>query len=215
MDLTAIRETWLLQLRRHRAIAVIRAATPDLGYAMAIAVAAGGMRLIEVAWTTPQAARLIAQLRAELPHCQIGVGTILSIEALRQAVDAGAQFVFSPHTNVSLMQAARQRPVIPGALSPSEVVAAWNAGAASVKVFPVTAVGGVAYIRALQGPLGHIPLVPTGGIALAAAPFYLEAGAIAVGLSTALFPKSALRTGAWEEITQQAQALTDKIAALG
>ncbi|MGF1538665.1 MAG: bifunctional 4-hydroxy-2-oxoglutarate aldolase/2-dehydro-3-deoxy-phosphogluconate aldolase [Elainellaceae cyanobacterium] len=215
MEPTPLREAWLRQLRQHRAIAVIRAPDLEQGYRMAVAVAAGGVHLIEIAWTTPQAALLIGKLRAELPDCCIGAGTLLTLDAVHSAVDAGAQFLFSPHTNTVLIQAAcrRQRPMIPGALSPSEIVAAWQAGAASVKVFPFSALGGVSYIRALQGPLGHISLVPTGGVTLDLAAPLLEAGAAAVGLSTALFPQAVLEAQAWEAVTQRATGLTDKLKA--
>ncbi|MGF1514223.1 MAG: bifunctional 4-hydroxy-2-oxoglutarate aldolase/2-dehydro-3-deoxy-phosphogluconate aldolase [Elainellaceae cyanobacterium] len=213
MELTSIRAAWLQQLQQHRAIAVIRAPSLDLGYSVAAAAAAGGMRLLEVSWTTPSAAQLIEKLRADFPHCQIGAGTLLSEDVLHRAVDAGAQFLFSPHTSAALIQAAcrRQRPMVPGALSPSEAVAAWQAGASSVKIFPVSTMGGAAYIHALRGPLGHIPLVPTGGVTLELAPALLAAGAVAVGLSTALFPKAALEAADWDAIAQGAAALTTRI----
>ena len=132
---------------------------------MAQAVAAGGMRLIEITWNSERAADLISQLQSELPNCVIGSGTLLTLEDLQGAIAAGAQFCFTPHTNLTLIQAAakRQMPIIPGALSPTEIVTAWQAGAPCVKVFPVGAVGGAGYIRSLQGPLGQIPLIPTGG----------------------------------------------------
>lgn len=217
MDPTSLRATWLQQLRTHRAIAVIRADEAETACQMAAAVAAGGMRLIEITWTTAQAAAVIRQLRTALPHCHIGTGTILTEAALLEALEAQAQFAFSPHTDPALIAAACRHnvPMVPGALSPSEIVAAWQAGAASVKVFPVQSVGGAAYVQALRGPLGHIALVPTGGVTLQNAPSLLRAGAVAVGLSTALFPKTALVTGDWEMIAQQAQRLLAVVQAAG
>lgn len=176
---------------------------------MAKAVADGGMKLIEVAWNSHQAAKLIHQLRVELPHCLIGVGTILTLDQWWEAIAAGAQFFFTPYINLEMIQtaAAQQVPIIPGALSPTEIVTAWQAGAVAVKVFPVQSMGGVAYIRHLQGPLGHIPLIPTGGVTIDNAKEFVQAGAVAVGLSSQLFPPDAMATHNWTEITQQARML--------
>ncbi|HIK16732.1 MAG TPA: bifunctional 4-hydroxy-2-oxoglutarate aldolase/2-dehydro-3-deoxy-phosphogluconate aldolase [Leptolyngbyaceae cyanobacterium M33_DOE_097] len=199
-------ETWLSLLRQHRAIAVIRADDIALGYHMAHAIAQAGMPLIEITWNSDRPADLISKLRSELPHCVIGAGTLLTIEQLEAAIAAGAQYLFTPHTSSKLIQKAvtAETPIVAGALTPSEIVAAWQAGATCVKIFPAQAVGGAAYIRSLQGPLGQIPLIPTGGVTLANASDFLKAGAIAVGLAGELFPKAALASGNWDAITQQA-----------
>ena len=201
--------SWLSLAKQHRAIAVIRAPSLILGQQMARAIAKGGIRLIEITGTSAAAADLIQELRAELPDCTIGTGTVLNGAQMGEAIAAGAQFCFTPHTNTDLIYRAveHQIPVIPGALSPTEIVTAWQAGAASVKVFPVEAVGGTAYIRSLQGPLGHIPLIPTGGVTLQNARDFISAGAIAVGLSSQLFPRQAIANGDWHLITKQAQTL--------
>ena len=130
---------------------------------MAKAVASGGMNLIEITWNSDRPADLIGQLRAELPTCTIGTGTLLNLDQMEQAIAAGAQFLFTPHVDPVMIQAAVSQgiPIIPGALSPTEIVTAWTAGASCVKVFPVGAVGGATYIKSLQGPLGQIPLIPT------------------------------------------------------
>ena len=205
---------WLQQLQQQRAIAVIRAPDFALGQQMAKAVAAGGVRLIEITWNSDRPAASIAQLKAELPDCWIGAGTLLTLDDLQDAIAAGAQFLFSPHGDRSLIRAAAAQglPLVPGALSPSEIVSAWQAGASCVKVFPVQAVGGERYIRSLQGPLGQIPLIPTGGVTLTNAAAFLEAGAIAVGLSSQLFPKAAIQAGDWDAIAQQAQGLMQQLA---
>ncbi|WP_346293607.1 bifunctional 4-hydroxy-2-oxoglutarate aldolase/2-dehydro-3-deoxy-phosphogluconate aldolase [Sphaerothrix gracilis] len=203
------REQWLGYIRQAKAIAVIRAPTYELGRQMAHAAAAGGLTCLEITWTNSQAARLVTQLRAELPSCQIGAGTLLTREQLEEAVKAGAQFGFSPHTDLALIEAAlaRSLPFIPGALTPSEIVSAWQAGAASVKVFPITAVGGASYLRSLQGPLGHMPLIPTGGVSCEDAVNLLEAGAIAVGLGSDLFPRQDIQQANWKAITHRAAQL--------
>ena len=183
--------SWLTLLKKHRAIAVIRAEKKDLAQQMALAVAYGGMQLIEVTWNTPEAAKLIVQLRRELPNCIIGTGTLLNLQQMHEAIGAGAQFLFTPHVDVSIIHAAVNQniPVIPGALTPTEIVTAWTQGATCVKVFPIQAVGGSKYIKSLRAPLREIPLIPTGGVTLDNAAEFLQSGAIAIGLSSELFPK--------------------------
>ncbi|NJN01967.1 MAG: bifunctional 4-hydroxy-2-oxoglutarate aldolase/2-dehydro-3-deoxy-phosphogluconate aldolase [Leptolyngbyaceae cyanobacterium RM1_1_2] len=203
------RTQWLAYICQTKAIAVIRAPSHELGRKMACAVATGGLTCLEITWTTPQAAQLVTQLRSELPECQIGAGTLLSLDQLEEAYQAGAQFCFSPHTSVTLTQAAKARSLafIPGALTPSEIVLAWQTGAASVKVFPITAMGGISYLRSLQGPLSHIPLIPTGGVRCQDAAAMLQAGAIAVGLSGALFPPAEIQQANWTAISRRAAQL--------
>lgn len=181
---------------------------------MANAVAIGGMRLIEITWNSDRPAELIHKLRANLPDCWIGAGTLLNANQMQAAIDAGAQFLFTPHVAPDLIAlAARQQvPIVAGALSPTEIITAWQAGASGVKVFPVQSLGGVDYIRNLQGPLGEIPLVPTGGVTIANAKDFLRAGAIAVGLSGDLFPRSAVQAGDWDVMTQQAKTLMTMLA---
>lgn len=205
---------WLQRLHEYRAIAVIRVPQLLLGQQLAHAVADGGIQLIEITWNSHQAAELITQLRQELPQCTIGAGTILDADQLQQAMIAGAQFCFTPHVNVELIRIARAWtvPIIPGALSPTEIMMAWRAGASSVKVFPIQAVGGADYIRALRGPLSQIPLIPTGGVTLGNTQEFLEAGATAVGLSSQLFSQSLIETQDWEGITKRARALMSRVA---
>jgi 2-dehydro-3-deoxyphosphogluconate aldolase / (4S)-4-hydroxy-2-oxoglutarate aldolase len=193
---------WLKQLQQYRAIAIIRSHDLTLGQLMAKAVAMGGMRLIEVTWNSDRAAESIARLRSDLPDCIIGTGTILTIDQLKEAIACGIQFCFTPHVDLKLIELAIafDIPIIAGALTPTEIVTAWQAGASSVKVFPVDAMGGVGYIKSLQGPLSQIPLIPTGGIALENAVRYIEAGAIAVGLSRD-----------WDAIALQANNLIDHL----
>jgi 2-dehydro-3-deoxyphosphogluconate aldolase/(4S)-4-hydroxy-2-oxoglutarate aldolase len=206
-------QSWLTLLQQHRFIAVIRSPWLSLGHQMAQAVALGGLSLIEITWNSEGAPQLISQLRTELPHCIIGTGTLLNLEQLEQAIEAGAQFLFTPHVNLTLIAAAIHAgvPIVPGALTPTEIVTAWEAGASGVKVFPIQAVGGTSYIKALQGPLGHIPLIPTGGVTLDNAWEFIAAGAIAVGLSGELFPKALIATEDWKAIAQRASTLKEQL----
>jgi 2-dehydro-3-deoxyphosphogluconate aldolase/(4S)-4-hydroxy-2-oxoglutarate aldolase len=200
---------FLETLRQQRAIAILRAPHMHLGVGMAQAAAAGGVRLIEVTWNSDRPAQLVDHLRQALPHCWIGVGTVRSMADLKAAVAAGADFGFSPYTDPDLLRWAtdQQWPLVPGALTPSEIGAAWRAGAPAVKVFPVGALGGPSYLRSLSAPLGHIPLVPTGGLTVDQASMMLQAGATAVGLSTGLFPMTAVAQQDWDTITRLAQHL--------
>ena len=206
-------QVWLSHLQKHRAIAVIRASDMRLAQNMAMAAAAGGMRLIEITWNSDRPGELISLLRAELPNCLIGTGTLFNVGQLQEAIASGAQFLFSPHVDSAMIQAAVKQdiPIIPGAMTPTEIVTAWNQGASCVKVFPVQAVGGVNYIKSLQGPLGEIPLIPTGGVTLENAPEFIQAGAIAVGLSGELFPQKLVIQGNWQAIASHANQLMQSV----
>ncbi len=207
-------QSWRKLLRQNRAIAVIRTDNIQQGIDMAKAVAAGGMDIIEITWNSHNPGEIIQQLKQDLPECTIGTGTILTLEELKEAIAAGIQFCFTPHVNQTLIKTAINHniPIIPGALSPTEIITAWQAGASCVKVFPVQAIGGIAYIKGLQGPLGSIPLIPTGGVTLDNAAYFIEAGAIAVGLSSQLFPRHALDNQEWDIISQQAQLLMERLS---
>ncbi|MBH8561784.1 bifunctional 4-hydroxy-2-oxoglutarate aldolase/2-dehydro-3-deoxy-phosphogluconate aldolase [Nostoc sp. CENA67] len=204
---------WLSQLQKHRAIAVIRAPKIELGLQMAMAVASGGMQLIEITWNSDGAPELISQLRSKLPDCIIGTGTLFNVQQLQAAIASGAQFLFTPHVDPVMIHTAVERniPIIPGALTPTEIITAWTQGASCVKVFPIQAVGGASYIKSLQGPLGNIPLIPTGGVTLENAKEFLQAGAIAVGLSSELFPQKLVVDRNWEAIAQNASNLMQQL----
>jgi 2-dehydro-3-deoxyphosphogluconate aldolase / (4S)-4-hydroxy-2-oxoglutarate aldolase len=208
---------WLERLEQQRVIAVIRAPSYRLGLQMAKAVATGGIKLIEITADSDRAWDLIPELQQELPDCVIGTGTILTNEQWSNAVSSGAQFMFSPHVDVGLIGKSRSigMPMIPGAFSPTEIVTAWQAGAASVKVFPIQSLGGADYIRAICSPLGQIPLIPTGGVNLLNAKDLIGAGAIAVGLAGSLFPKKCLEEEDWGSISTIAKDLIESLKSPG
>ena len=207
-------DAWLQLLTEHKAIAVIRSERMDLAYNMAHAVSEGGIKLIEITWNSDRPAQLINRLRAELPHCTIGVGTILNLQQLREAVTAGAQFAFAPHFNPDLLNACLnhyQIPFVPGVFTPTEMVNAWQQGAKVLKIFPIKSLGGAEYIKCLQGPLDRIALIPTGGVTVENARTMLDAGAIAVGISSNLFPKDAIALQDWLTITIRTQSLINRL----
>jgi 2-dehydro-3-deoxyphosphogluconate aldolase / (4S)-4-hydroxy-2-oxoglutarate aldolase len=180
---------------------------------MAQAVAAGGIKLIEITANSDRPWELIESLRAELPDCSIGTGTVLSLADVRNAIACGAEYIFTPHVDLNLIQAVitAEIPMIPGALTPTEIMTAWQAGATAVKVFPIQAVGGVSYLQVLQGPIAQIPLIPTGGITVTNAPDFLANGAIAVGLAGSLFPQAEIVREDWQSIRDRASNLVMRI----
>jgi 2-dehydro-3-deoxyphosphogluconate aldolase / (4S)-4-hydroxy-2-oxoglutarate aldolase len=204
---------WLKFVRAERIIAVIRSTDPNIGRKMAQAVASGGIKLIEITANSDRPWALIESLRAELPDCSIGTGTVLSLADLRNAIACGAEYIFTPHVDLSLIQAATtaEIPIVPGALTPTEIITAWQAGATAVKVFPIQAVDGVSYLQVLQGPIGHIPLIPTGGVTVENADKFLAAGAVAVGLAGSLFPQAEIVRENWQSIRDRASNLIMRI----
>lgn len=203
------REDWLQFAKQERIIAVIRSTDLSIGQKMAQAAAAGGIKLIEITANSAQPWALIELLRAELPDCSIGTGTVLSISDVLNAIACGAEYIFTPHLDLSLIEAANisEIPMIPGALTPTEIITAWQSGATAVKVFPIQAVGGVSYLQVLQGPIGQIPLIPTGGVTVANAPDFLAAGAVAVGLAGSLFSPAEILREDWQSIHDRAKNL--------
>jgi 2-dehydro-3-deoxyphosphogluconate aldolase / (4S)-4-hydroxy-2-oxoglutarate aldolase len=206
-------DNWLKLVKQERIIAVIRSTELRIGREMAQAVAAGGIKLIEITANSDRPWALIELLRAELPDCSIGTGTVLSLADVRNAIACGAEYIFTPHVDLSPIQAAitAEIPIVPGALTPTEILTAWQAGATAVKVFPIQAMGGVNYLQVLQGPLGHIPLIPTGGVTASNAPEFLAAGAVAVGLSGSLFPSAEILQEDWQSIRDRANNLFMRI----
>lgn len=206
-------DNWLQLVTQERIIAVIRSTELHIGRQMAHAVAAGGIKLIEITANSDRPWELIETLRAELPQCSIGTGTVLNLADLRNAIACGAEYLFTPHVDLGLIDAAIDAaiPIVPGALTPTEIVTAWQAGATAVKIFPIHAMGGASYLQVLQGPIAQIPLIPTGGATLTDAPDLLAAGAIAVGLSSCLFPQSEIEREDWQQISDRVENLLASI----
>lgn len=213
MTLTTLQQSWCQCLRCHRLVAVLRTDSPELAITLAELAAQAGVRLIEITWNSAQPEWVIGHLRQLLPHCWVGTGTVLTSTELRAALACGSQFCFTPHTNLPLIEQALAAniPVIPGALTPTEIVAAWQAGASAVKIFPIQALGGADYIQALQGPLGSIPLIPTGGVTSQNAAAMIRAGAIAVGLARQLFPPAWVQNQDWPAIHQRIQQVLSSL----
>jgi len=168
-------------------VAIARGLSPDLVLGVAKALAEGGLRAFEITMNGPagQALRAIEAVasRAQAIGLTLGAGTVLSIENARQAVEAGATFLVMPHIDTDLVAWGSEHgiPVFPGAATPTEVLAAWRAGAAAVKLYPASTLG-PDFVRELAGPFPDIPVVPTGGVTAETAGSFIAAGAVAVGL---------------------------------
>jgi 2-dehydro-3-deoxyphosphogluconate aldolase/(4S)-4-hydroxy-2-oxoglutarate aldolase len=189
-------------------VPVVRASSAAEARLAAQAVCDGGIPIVEVTMTVPGAIDVIRELRKSAPSSVlIGAGTVLDAEAARRCVDAGAQFIVSPGLNIPTVEFAARAGVLmlAGALTPTEVITAWNAGSDFVKVFPCGQVGGAKYIKALKGPLPQVPLVPTGGVNLNTAAEFIEAGAAALGIGGELVQVEALKSGKAEIIVENAR----------
>src|SRR5712691_7837267 len=178
-------------------VPVVRASSAQQGRLAAEAVQRGGIPIVEITMTVPGAVELIGELVQSMPDVLVGAGTVLNVESARDCLNAGAQFLVSPGLNLRTVEFAlnRNKLIIAGALTPTEVITAWEAGADFVKIFPCGQVGGAKYIKALKGPLPQVPLIPTGGVNLETAVEYLLAGAAALGIGSELVSAAALESG--------------------
>lgn len=172
----------------HKIVAVIRADSGDLLVDVAESLLAGGVEVMEVTFTVPRATRVLEQVADRVgSRILLGAGTVLDTETCRAALLAGAEFIVSPAVNVEVIELCKRygKIVMPGALTPTEVVTAWQAGADIVKIFP-SEITGPKYLKALHGPLPQVRLMPTGGVNLDTAAEFLRCGACALGIGSSL-----------------------------
>ncbi len=189
-------------------IPVVRAASAREARMAAEAVCGGGIPIVEITMTVPGAVEVIRELtRSGSSEVLVGAGTVVNAEAARRCVDAGAQFLVSPGFHLPTVELAGRegKLMMAGALTPTEVLAAWEAGSDFVKIFPCGQVGGAKYIKALKGPFPQIPLVPTGGVNLSTAAEFIEAGAVALGVGGELVQAEALLSNKPEIIVENAR----------
>ena len=193
-------------------VPVVRASSSREALIAAEAVCKGGIPIVEITMTVPGAIEVIRELsKSSASEVLIGAGTVLDPETARRCLDAGAQFLVSPGLNLQTVEfAVREKILImAGALTPTEVITAWNAGSDFVKIFPCGQVGGAKYIKALKGPLPQIPLVPTGGVNLNTAAEFIEAGAAALGIGGELVQSEALKSGKSQVIVENARKFVE------
>lgn len=192
-------------------VAVVRFSEPGPLVDVVRALADGGVTVAEVTFTVPNALDVIREARRQLgDRVLLGAGTVLDPETARAALLAGAEFVVAPNTNVEVIRLCRRydKLVMPGAFTPTEVVAAWEAGADVVKVFPADVLG-PAFFKALRGPLPQVKLMPTGGVDLTTAAEFLKAGAVCLGVGGQLVEPKAVAAGNFARITQLARQYTE------
>ena len=197
------------RIERERVVAVIRLDDPDKLRSVIEALAVGGVRVIEVTMTVPRAIELIGQVSNGLrDDVMIGAGTVLDAATARQAIAAGARFVVSPVFRREVLAACHERgvPAMPGCFTPTEILDAWDAGADIVKVFPSTALGPT-FIKDVRAPLPQVKLMPTGGVSIDNAADWLRAGAVAVGIGSALVDAAAVKAGDFASLTRRAEQI--------
>jgi len=203
----------LAGLLASKVVAVVRLTDADKLAAAAAALCRGGVRALEITMTVPGAVEIIREMaRNRAPGVLVGAGTVLDPGTARDVIAAGAEFVVSPITDRGVIETCREAGVLvaPGAFTPTEIVAAWRAGADIVKVFPATSLG-PQFFRDMRGPLPQVRLMPTGGVGLENAREFLAAGACCVGMGTALLDKTIMEKADWEALSARAGCLVESL----
>ena len=208
------KETSLSLIREVGLVPIVRAASAEDAFKAAEAIIEGGIGIAEITMTVPNAIRVMERVAERYgDKVLLGAGTILDPETCRAALLAGAQFIVTPSLDVRVIEVAKRysKPIMPGALTPTEVITAWQAGADLVKIFPCGPVGGPQYIKALRGPFPHIDFVPTGGVNLETTPEFIKAGAAAVAVGGELVDATALKEGRLDVITANARKYLEAV----
>ncbi len=208
------KEKALGRIREVGLVPIVRAPSAEDAMLAAEAIVAGNIGILEITMTIPHAIRLMEKVADKFgDKLLLGAGTILDTETARAALLAGAEFIVTPALNIDVIELARRysKPIMPGALTPTEVLTAWQSGADIVKVFPCGLVGGAKYIKALKGPFPQIELIPTGGVNLETAPDFIKAGAAAVAVGSELIDLKSLREGKFDGITANARLYLEAV----
>ena len=209
-----MREETKKTLERAVLIPVLRAGSIHAGHALVDAMMAGGISVVEVTMTVPNALTLLRELKQRHgDNLLLGSGTVTDAAQAEATIDAGAEFVVSPSLHLDVIARTKElgRISIPGALTPTEVITAWRAGADYVKIFPCSAMGGASYLKSLLAPFPELKLIPTGGVTLQTAADFLKAGARALGVGTDLVNTPAIAEGKPEIVTTAARAYLEAI----
>ncbi|GFZ90615.1 2-dehydro-3-deoxy-phosphogluconate aldolase [Paenibacillus marchantiophytorum] len=203
------REKGLLEIERTRIIAIVRGVEEQHMAFVADALLQGGVTVMEITLNTPGALTMIAQLQEKLgDQMYIGAGTVLDLDDAKRAIAAGAAFIVTPNTDEEVIRFAhsQQIPIFPGALTPTEIVKAWKAGATAVKVFPSASLG-LTYIKELMGPLSHIPMMAVGGVTEENIHEFLQIGCYGLGIGGSLINLPQIQAGNYAWITDKASRL--------
>ena len=216
MSTTRTKSQVLALLRQGGIVPVVRAQSSAIAVKVAEALVEGGITTIEITMTVPDALAAIREVRSRIgAGVLVGAGTVTSRALAEGSLDAGAEFLVTPCVVADVLDVARERSVavLPGALTPTEVFAAWSAGGDVIKIFPASNVGGAAYLKALKGPFPQIPLCPTGGVNLQTIGDFIKAGADAVGVGGELVAKAAIDRGDFAELTALARQYVEALRA--
>lgn len=200
----------LTSLLEEKIVAIVRLDSGEQLVKVAEALKAGGISAIEFTFSTPGALDMLKEASAHFgDEVLLGAGTVLDPETARAAILAGAEFIVTPSVNLATIAMCKRygKPIVAGAMTPTEILTVWEAGADLVKVFPASAIGGPDYIKAVLAPLPQLRLVPTGGVSADNAAQFLKAGAVAVAVGGNLVDKKAVARGDWTAITAEAQRL--------
>jgi len=210
-------ETTQQIIERVGLIPVLRARNAGQAHAVVQAMIAGGVTVVEVTMTVPGAVDVLRELKQEYgAKLLLGAGTVTTAAEAQQTINAGAEFIVSPSLHPEVIQVTKTngKLSVPGALTPTEVITAWRAGADYVKIFPCSAVGGAAYLKSLLAPFPFLKLIPTGGVTLETARGFIQAGARALGVGSDLVNLAAIDAGRPETITEAARAYLNVLAHL-
>ncbi len=210
------KEAVLAKLKAEKVVAIIRTDSADGLLDCAKALAAGGLTAIELTMTTPGALKMLERASAEMPEFLFGLGTVLDVETARAGILAGARFIVTPALRPEVISCCRRYsvPVLVGALTPTEIIAAWEAGADVVKIFPAEFFG-PNYIKSVKGPFPQIEFLPTGGVTPETIGDFLKAGAFATAAGSALVDGKALKEKNWAAITARAAQFVAAVKAAG
>jgi 2-dehydro-3-deoxyphosphogluconate aldolase/(4S)-4-hydroxy-2-oxoglutarate aldolase len=214
--MSASRQSTLDLVESTGVVAIIRLKDASLVSDIVGALKEGGVRSMEITMTVPGAVALIRQIAPSLPSdFRLGAGTVVDAHTTAACIDAGASFIVSPVFRREVLDVCRARnvPSMPGCFSPTEILDAWDAGADIVKVFPATSVG-PGYLRDLRGPLPQVKLMPTGGVTVENAAEWIRAGAVAVGVGSALLDAGSIAARDYAGIAARARRLIDGVAAV-
>jgi 2-dehydro-3-deoxyphosphogluconate aldolase/(4S)-4-hydroxy-2-oxoglutarate aldolase len=195
-------------------VPVLRARSRMEGEQLVEAMLAGGVTIVEVTMTVPGAVELLSKLKVRHgDRVLLGAGTVTDAAQVMATVNAGAEFIVSPSLHLEVIEATRRlgKVSIPGALTPTEVITAWNAGADYVKIFPCSAMGGASYLKSLRAPFPHVKMIPTGGVTVQTAADFLQAGASALGVGADMVNSTAIAEGKPEIVTAAARAYLEVI----
>ncbi len=195
-------------------VPIVRAPSADAAVRAAEAITEGGIPCVEITMTVPGALQALEQAAKQLgSYVLLGAGTVLDPETARVCLSAGADFFVTPSLNLRTIEFAKRyaKAIFPGALTPTEIVAAWESGADGVKIFPCSALGGAKYIKALRGPFPQIEFVPTGGVNLETLADFIRAGCSAVGVGGELCDAEAIKNGKYDVIRDRAKRFRERL----